>query len=98
MVQGEEIYRYCITCHGDQGQDASPNFSPMIGSPVTTCSLDEHIDMVMNGRPNTTVAVFKDQLNDADIAAEITNERNALGNYLGDFVQPAENKAKYLEV
>ena len=47
----------------------------------------------MNGKPDTTMAAFKGQLSDADIAAVITYERNALGNSMGDFVQPSEIKS-----
>jgi cytochrome c oxidase subunit 2 len=36
---------------------------------------------------------WKGVLNDTDIAAVITFERNALGNYVGDVLQPAQVKA-----
>ena len=35
------------------------------------------------------MAAFAGQLNDADLAAVITFQRNALGNALGDVVQPS---------
>jgi cytochrome c oxidase subunit 2 len=36
---------------------------------------------------------FKDQLNDADIAAVITHERNSWDNIVKDTVQPSDVKA-----
>jgi cytochrome c oxidase subunit 2 len=36
---------------------------------------------------------WKDTLNDTDIAAVITYERNALGNSVGDMLQPSQVKA-----
>ena len=39
------------------------------------------------------MAAYKGQLNDVDIAAVITYERNALGNSVGDTVQPSAIKA-----
>ena len=93
MVHGQEVYFQCIACHGDQGQGVPPTFPPLTGGAVTIGPIEEHIDVVMNGRPNTTMVAFKEQLSDADIAAVITYERNALGNSVGDLVQPSEIKA-----
>ncbi len=93
MAHGQEVYFQCIACHGDQGQGVPPTFPPLTGSEVTIGPIDEHINVVMNGRPNTTMVAFKEQLSDADIAAVITYERNALGNSVGDLVQPSEIKA-----
>jgi cytochrome c oxidase subunit 2 len=36
------------------------------------------------------MAAFGQQLNDADLAAVITYERNAFGNATGDVVQPSD--------
>lgn len=93
MARGQEVYVQCIACHGDQGQGVPPTFPPLTGSAATIGPLADHIDIVMNGRPNTTMAAFSQQLSDADIAAVITYERNALGNSVGDLVQPSEIKA-----
>ncbi len=93
MAHGQEVYFQCIACHGDQGQGVPPTFPPLTGSEITIGPIGEHINIVMNGRPNTTMVAFKEQLSDADIAAVITYERNALGNSVGDLVQPSEIKA-----
>ena len=47
----------------------------------------------MNGVAGTAMQAFAAQLNDVDIAAVITYQRNALGNNVGDMVQPSEIKA-----
>ncbi len=93
MARGQEVYVQCIACHGDKGQGLPPAFPPLTGSPITTGPIADHIDIVMNGKPNTTMVAFKEQLSDSDIAAVITYERNALGNSVGDMVQPSEIKA-----
>ena len=93
MARGQEVYVQCLACHGDQGQGVPPTFPPLTGSPITTGPIADHIDIVMNGKPNTTMVAFKEQLSDSDIAAVITYERNALGNSVGDMVQPSEIKA-----
>lgn len=57
-------------------------------------SLKEHIDVVLNGIPGTAMAAFGPQLNDAELAAVVTYERNAWGNKTGDMVQPKDIKAQ----
>ena len=93
MVRGEEVYVHCIACHGDQGQGVPPSFPPLTGSPIATGPIDAHIQIVMEGKQGTTMVPFKLQLSDADIASVITYQRNALGNSVGDTVQPSQIKA-----
>jgi cytochrome c oxidase subunit 2 len=64
----------------------------MTGSPVVTGDAAGHINVVVNGRAGTAMAAFKTQLNDVDIAAVITFERNSFGNSMGDTVQPSAIK------
>ncbi len=90
MAHGQTVYFQCIACHGPDGQGVPPTFPPLTGSEITTGPLEAHIDIVMNGKPNTTMLPFKLQLSDEDIAAVITYERNALGNSVGDMVQPSQ--------
>jgi cytochrome c oxidase subunit 2 len=47
----------------------------------------------LNGKPGTAMAAYAGQLNDIDLAAVITYERNAWGNNAGDLIQPSEVKA-----
>lgn len=46
----------------------------------------------MNGVAGTAMQAFKGQLNDVDLAAVITYERNSLGNSVGDMIQPSAIK------
>lgn len=49
----------------------------------------KHLDIVLNGIPGTAMQAWK-QLNDLDLAAIVTYERNAFNNNTGDVVQPAD--------
>ena len=65
----------------------------MTGSPIVNNSdPSAHIDIVVNGKAGTAMAAYKGQLNDVDIAAVLTYERNSLGNSVGDTVQPSAIK------
>ena len=48
---------------------------------------------VLNGKEGTAMQAFRNTLNDVELAAVITYERNALGNSKGDLIQPAQIKA-----
>ncbi len=94
MERGEAVYRSsCTACHQANGQGLPPAFPALTGSPITTGPVENHIDIVVNGRPGTTMQAFGLQLNTVDIAAVVTYERNALGNSVGDMVQPAQVQA-----
>ena len=75
------------------GKGNPPAFPPLDGSKVATGAKEGHIDIVMNGKPGTAMAAFKQQLNDTDVAAVITYERTSWSNKAG-MVQPAEVKAR----
>jgi cytochrome c oxidase subunit 2 len=68
-------------------------FPALKGSAIATGDVSKHIDIIVNGKPGTAMQAFGPQLNDADIAALVTYERNAWGNDTGDVVQPADIKA-----
>lgn len=55
-------------------------------------SVKNHIEVVVNGIPNSRMFAFGGQLDDAEIAAVVTYERNAWGNDSGDVIQPAQVK------
>ena len=95
MKRGEKIYKtQCAACHGPTGAGAPGVFPAITKSPVATGPAKKHIDIVMKGVPGTAMQAFGVQLNDADIAAIVTYERNALGNSTGDIVQPSQVKAQ----
>ena len=94
MERGQRVYAStCVVCHQANGQGLPPAFPALTGSVVTTGLMQEHLNVVLNGRPGTTMQAFGQQLNTVDLAAVITYERNALGNSVGDMVQPLEIKA-----
>jgi cytochrome c oxidase subunit 2 len=94
MSRGEKIYvANCVACHQANGRGTPPAFPPLAGGKLTTGAAAAHIDMVLNGKPNTAMVAFGKQLSDTDIAAVITYERNSWGNKAGE-VQPAEVKAR----
>lgn len=94
MERGESVYTMaCVSCHQANGQGLPPVFPALTGSPVATGPISDHISIVIDGMQGTTMPAFGEQLNAVDIAAVITFERNALGNSVGDMVQPAEIQA-----
>ena len=91
VERGEGVYQSaCASCHQPDGSGIPGTFPAMTGSPITTGDIQEHIDVVFNGVPGTAMQAFGDQLSPADLAAVITFERNALGNSVGDMVEPVE--------
>ena len=94
LARGETVYQAnCAACHGPTGAGIPGAFPAMTGSPIATNpDPAEHIDILLNGRAGTAMAAYREQLNDVDIAAVITYERNALGNSVGDTVQPSAIK------
>ena len=101
ISHGKEVYeKNCAVCHQANGQGLPPAFPPLTGSKIVAAPIfdaggkvlpDSHLDRVLNGI--RVMPAWKAILNDTDIAAVITYERNALGNSVGDMVQPAQVKA-----
>jgi len=89
MSLGENVYAtQCATCHQADGRGLAPGFPALAGSSVAIGPLQDHIDVVLNGREGTAMQGWGDMLTDADIAAALTYTRNAFGNDTGDVVQP----------
>ena len=96
MTRGQEVYSTnCAACHGATGAGIAGSFPAMAGSAITTEAenLEAHIDIIINGKSGTAMQAFGQQLNDSDIAAVVTYERNAFGNNTGDITQPAQIKS-----
>ncbi len=90
MEKGEQVYAtFCQACHQANGQGIPGAFATLVGSPITVGPIEGHIDIVLNGKAGTAMAAFGSQLNDVELAAVVTYERNAWGNDVGDLVQPA---------
>ncbi|RLA17156.1 MAG: cytochrome c oxidase subunit II [Gammaproteobacteria bacterium] len=94
MEKGDEVYmRVCVACHQANGQGIPPAFPAIAGGAISTGPIKGHLDQAMNGVPGTAMQAFAAQLNDVELAAVVTYQRNAFGNEMGDMVQPADVKA-----
>ena len=78
----------CLACHGAAGEGGVGK--PIAGSAIATGELAVHLGIGINGVPGTAMQAFGSQLNDVDMAAVITYQRNAFGNNMGDMVQPID--------
>tara|TARA_Y100001960_G_scaffold318435_1_gene388232 strand:+ start:695 stop:1816 length:1122 start_codon:yes stop_codon:yes gene_type:complete len=91
---GTQIYvDRCAVCHQASGAGIPGAFPAITGSPVATGDIDQHIDVIVNGRSGTAMQAFATQLTDKEIAAVVTYQRNGLGNNTGDVVQAADVNA-----
>jgi cytochrome c oxidase subunit 2 len=91
MERGERVYlTNCAACHQPDGSGIPPAFPALKGSNIALNDIPAHIDIVVNGKPGTSMAAFGGQLSEVDIAAVITYERNAWGNDTGEIVSPLD--------
>ncbi|MSP99052.1 MAG: cytochrome c oxidase subunit II [Methylotenera sp.] len=100
VANGKVVYeKNCAVCHQVTGAGLPPAFPAITGSKVTNAPIfgadgkylkDGHLDRVLNGI--RVMPSWKALLNDTEIASVITYERNALGNSVGDILQPAQVK------
>jgi cytochrome c oxidase subunit 2 len=89
MERGQSVYeRNCQACHGASGEGGVG--TAIAGSPVATGDVSGHLEVGINGIPGTAMQAFGGQINDVDMAAVITYQRNAFGNNMGDMVQPID--------
>ena len=101
VATGKGVYeKNCAVCHQVSGAGLPPAFPALTGSKVALTPIfdadgkylkDGHLDRVLNGI--RVMPGWKALLNDTETAAVITYERNALGNSVGDVLQPAQVKA-----
>ena len=93
MKLGKTTYeKVCAACHQVGGQGIPPLFPALKGSDMAIKSdrLVDHIDIVVNGKKGSAMQAFANQLNEAELAAVITYERNAWGNNTGELVTPKQ--------
>jgi cytochrome c oxidase subunit 2 len=89
MDRGKAVYeRNCLACHGANGEGGVG--TAIAKSAIATGDVDGHLNVGVNGVPGTAMQAFGGQLNDVDMAAVITYQRNAFGNNMGDMVQPID--------
>jgi len=88
--KGKAVYRtHCVACHQKKGEGIAGIFPAITASKIVNGDIKNHVDVVMNGKPGTAMAAFKEQLSDLELASVITYQRNSLGNKVGDAIQPA---------
>ena len=86
---GQRVYQQnCVGCHQAEGQGIPGMFPAIGGSDVAMGDLEKHLDTVLFGVQGTAMQAFGSQLEDADLAAVVTFQRNAFGNATGDTIQP----------
>jgi cytochrome c oxidase subunit 2 len=89
VERGKGVYdRTCVACHGANGEGGVGK--PIAKSPIATGDLKTHLGIVVHGKAGTAMQAFGGQLNDVDLAAVVTYERNAFGNNMGDMAQPVD--------
>ncbi|MEW8277831.1 MAG: cytochrome c oxidase subunit II [Candidatus Thiodiazotropha sp.] len=92
MAKGKPLYETkCGACHQATGMGLPPAFPALKGSALTIGPIDDHLNIVLNGKEGTAMQPWN-SLNDLEIAAIVTYERNAWDNNTGDVVQPADVK------
>lgn len=92
ITKGKEVYgANCAACHMPTGQGLPGTFPALDGSAIVNGPVADHIDRVLHGK--NLMPAFGEQLNDTEIAAAITYERNSWSNQTGDVVQPSAVKA-----
>ncbi|CAM4372227.1 MAG: Cytochrome c oxidase subunit 2 [Legionellaceae bacterium] len=95
MKKGSSVYAsQCALCHKAEGSGTPGVFPAITGSKIATGNIKEHMAIIVNGgKPGSAMQAFGTQLSDEELAAVITYQRNALGNQVGDLVQPKDIKA-----
>ena len=91
MLLGKDVYEAnCSVCHQPTGQGLPGLFPSLKDSPLIAGNVQQHIDIVVNGKPGSAMQAFAKQLSSKQLAAVITYERNAWGINSGDMVQPKD--------
>ena len=88
MEEGAEVYaKNCSTCHLPDGKGVPGAFPALIGSAVVMGDINAQVQLIINGK--AAMPAFGKMLKADEIAQVITYTRNALGNKVGDEIQPA---------
>ena len=95
LERGQELYgRYCSACHKIDGSGLPPTFPSLVTSSIAVGSpVERHIELLLRGVPGSAMQGFAPQLDDEQLAAIITYERNAWGHDTGDLVTPEQVQA-----
>ena len=108
MAAGKEVYENstlaCKTCHGPDGKGTPGVFPPLVGQKDHMGDCVHHAGIVINGlqgelevngtKYNGVMTPQGDMLDDNQIAAVITYERNSWGNSFGNCTAEDVKKAR----
>ncbi len=87
VAKGQEVYnKNCGACHMAAGEGVPGMFPALAGSAIANGPAEEFATQILNGK--NLMPPFKDQLNDAEIAAAMTFVRNSWNNTAQDSIQP----------
>ncbi|HEY3858210.1 MAG TPA: cytochrome c oxidase subunit II [Gammaproteobacteria bacterium] len=90
MAKGKQVYaQNCAACHMPDGTGNTEIGAPAFHtSAIANGPVAAHIQRVLKGKG--AMPAWGTMLNDMDIAAVITFERNSFGNHKGDVVKPSD--------
>lgn len=76
LAKGQDVYKIrCQSCHGPDGEGiAAPTFRGV----TQRLSIEQHRQVVVDGRPGTRMLAFGDTLSDEEIDAVVRYEREVL--------------------
>lgn len=90
MNHGANVYQaQCAACHQADGSGLEPAFPALAANGAPTGALEEHLNIILDGRAGTAMTGFRDRLQPQDIAAALTYTRNAWSQDEGEVVQPS---------
>lgn len=96
LSRGSALYdRHCAACHKADGSGLPPLYPPLKDSSIAVSTdINRHIDLVLHGVPGSAMQAYASSLDNAELAAIITYERNAWGHNTGDLVTPDDVEAR----
>jgi cytochrome c oxidase subunit 2 len=94
IAAGRQPYNdHCASCHRADGKGFPNDIPALDGSRVVRGPKSKHIGIVLHGRPGTAMPPFQSHLNDYQIAAILTYERNAWTYRTLNSITPAQVRA-----
>ena len=91
VTKGAAIYaKNCATCHLPDGKGVAGAFPALTASSVVVGDIKAQTNLILNGKGG--MPAFGKMLKADELAQVITYTRNALGNKVGDEIQPKDIK------
>lgn len=93
---GKQAYiENCAMCHQENGLGLPGAFPALKGSAIIEGPINEHLQIILNGKEKTAMQAYKGKLSAQEIAAIITYERNAWGRS-GEVIQASQVEQQIL--